>query len=381
VFILFTGPSIKDLKGDQAMSIIIDNARNHIHFGTDTELLREGANALSTPGSFKAAQLIAGSSGVKFSDNSVQTTAVVVPTVISGFTNDAGYQTAAQVATAISGKANTSSLAAVALSGAYSDLSGTPSIPSAYTLPVASSSVLGGVKQGTGVTIAGDGTISASGGTGGGVSKVYDTTCRYPVNTTTGQSVWVATSAPVTTGLSWAQTSTNLVITDNGHGHSVGEMVIVHNANVEFQNGLITAVTTNTFTITSSGTGGSSGTAAAYSMGYTFAHNASGVNNINAGILTAPAGVSNITLLGMRIHLATGTRTGTSYNLTIPVQPTGAWSSFDNAIVPVQQVRQDGVSLSAVGNTIAVVSGTSWNMFQYGALPASTTGIVFLMSF
>ena len=159
------------------MSIIIDNARNHIHFGTDTELLREGVNALSTPGTFKAAELIAGASGVKFNDNTVQLTAVVVPTVISGFTNDAGYQTAAQVATAIAGKANTSILAAVALSGAYSDLSGTPTIPSAYTLPVASASVLGGVKQGTGVTIAGDGTISAAGG-GGGVSKIYDTTNR-----------------------------------------------------------------------------------------------------------------------------------------------------------------------------------------------------------
>lgn len=376
-----TGPSIKDLKGDQAMAITIDNVRNEVDFGTDTKLKRESANALSTPGSLKAAQLIAGTSGVKFNDNTVQSTAVVVPTVISGFTNDAGYQTAAQVATAISGKANTASLAAVALSGSYSDLSGTPTIPSAYTLPVASSSVLGGVKQGTGVTIAGDGTISASGGTGGGVSKVYDTTCRYPVNTTTGQSVWVATSAPVTTGLSWAQTSTNLVITDNGHGHSVGDMAIVHNANVEFQNGLITAVTTNTFTITSNGTGGSSGTAAAYSMGYTFAHNASGVSNINAGVLTAPSGVTNITLLGMRVHLAANTRTGTTYNVTVPAQPTGAWSSMDNAIVPVQQVRQDGVSLSAVGNTLSIVSGTSWNMFQFAALPASTTGIVFLMSF
>lgn len=39
-----------------------------------------------------------------------------------------------------------------------------PTIPSAYTLPVATSSVLGGVKQGSGVSIAADGTISATGG-------------------------------------------------------------------------------------------------------------------------------------------------------------------------------------------------------------------------
>jgi hypothetical protein len=38
---------------------------------------------------------------------------------------------------------------------------------SGYTLPVATASVLGGVKQGTGVTIAGDGTLSVSGGASG----------------------------------------------------------------------------------------------------------------------------------------------------------------------------------------------------------------------
>lgn len=41
-------------------------------------------------------------------------------------------------------------------------------INNTYTLPVASGSTLGGVKAGSGVTIAGDGTISVSGGGGGG---------------------------------------------------------------------------------------------------------------------------------------------------------------------------------------------------------------------
>lgn len=66
--------------------------------------------------------------------------------------------------TAMAGYAQTSALAAVATSGQYSDLIGRPA---AYSLPVASASALGGVKQGTGVTIASDGTLSAAGGTGG----------------------------------------------------------------------------------------------------------------------------------------------------------------------------------------------------------------------
>ena len=64
------------------------------------------------------------------------------PTAVSAFTNDAnyvddttlagyGYQTASDVAAAISGKANTADLATVATSGDYEDLSNTPDIPAA----------------------------------------------------------------------------------------------------------------------------------------------------------------------------------------------------------------------------------------------------------
>jgi len=53
-------------------------------------------------------------------------------------------------------------LGAVATSNNYSDLTGKPTIPSEYTLPVATASVLGGVKQGSNVTIGGDGTISVA---------------------------------------------------------------------------------------------------------------------------------------------------------------------------------------------------------------------------
>ena len=64
--------------------------------------------------------------------------------------------TGTQAASTITG------LAAVATTGVYSDLTGKPTIPSAYTLPVATASVLGGVKQGSNTTIAADGSISVS---------------------------------------------------------------------------------------------------------------------------------------------------------------------------------------------------------------------------
>lgn len=55
-------------------------------------------------------------------------------------------------------------LASVATSGSYNDLSNKPTIPSAYTLPTATSSRLGGVKVGAGLSVAGDGTLSVSSG-------------------------------------------------------------------------------------------------------------------------------------------------------------------------------------------------------------------------
>jgi hypothetical protein len=54
-------------------------------------------------------------------------------------------------------------LATVATTGAYSDLTGLPTIPSAYSLPTATASVLGGIKIGSGLTIDGSGVVTAAG--------------------------------------------------------------------------------------------------------------------------------------------------------------------------------------------------------------------------
>jgi hypothetical protein len=68
---------------------------------------------------------------------------------------------AADVNTALALKANTTSLSTVATSGDYNDLSNKPTIPSAYSLPVASASTLGGVKVGSNLSIDANGTLSA----------------------------------------------------------------------------------------------------------------------------------------------------------------------------------------------------------------------------
>jgi phage-related tail fiber protein len=83
----------------------------------------------------------------------------------------AGIEAGAQVntVTSVAGKTGAVTLAAsdisglttVATSGSYNDLADKPQIAGEYTLPVATTTVLGGVKDGAGVTIAADGTLSA----------------------------------------------------------------------------------------------------------------------------------------------------------------------------------------------------------------------------
>ena len=55
----------------------------------------------------------------------------------------------------------TSDFAEVAFTADYASLINTPTIPAPYVLPAATAAILGGIKAGTGTTVAGDGTLSA----------------------------------------------------------------------------------------------------------------------------------------------------------------------------------------------------------------------------
>jgi len=216
-----------------------------------------------------------------------------------------------------------------------------------------------------------------------GSSAIYNTVSRYQAISTTGQEVNVTSSATVFTGLSWTLSGSTLTITDPNHTQTVGNMVIVRNTNVDYQFGLVTAVNGNQFSIASTATGPTSGSAGAYSMGLTFAYGQA-TGSITSGTLSAPAGF-DIQLLSLRIHLAASTRAATNtFNLTVPagfVNGAGGDSGTGDVNIPVQQVRQDSAGLSAVGNTITMDVGGSYATFQYGALPAVTTGIYILSQF
>ena len=75
---------------------------------------------------------------------------------------DLGGTAAAPTVPGLALKANTASLSTVATSGDYNDLSNKPTIPAAYTLPVASASVVGGIKVGSNLSIDANGVLNAT---------------------------------------------------------------------------------------------------------------------------------------------------------------------------------------------------------------------------
>lgn len=68
-----------------------------------------------------------------YADLNGKPTIEAVPTNVSAFNNDSGYATVSQLSTAVMNKVDGSSLATVATSGSYNDLSNKPSIPTVPT--------------------------------------------------------------------------------------------------------------------------------------------------------------------------------------------------------------------------------------------------------
>ncbi|WP_455767712.1 hypothetical protein [Phascolarctobacterium succinatutens] len=78
----------------------------------------------------------------------------------SGLTiNTSGVLSADVTASTLTAYAKITDLSAVAKTGSYNDLTNKPTIPAAYTLPNATSSMLGGVKVGSNISVS-NGTIS-----------------------------------------------------------------------------------------------------------------------------------------------------------------------------------------------------------------------------
>lgn len=220
-------------------------------------------------------------------------------------------------------------------------------------------------------------------GTGGGSGILFNNTSRYTLDSVSGETVHCVSSATVYSGLSWSRVTSTLTINHTGHGRSVNDRVIIRNTSADYLVATITSVgTVDSYTVTCLDSGSLSGTAGAYSCGFTFAHDAA-QGSISKGTLTAPANC-DVQLLSLRIHLKANTRAATNYTVVVPassINGAGTNTSNDTVFIPVQQVRFDTDPLTAVGNTISMNILGSYSTFQFAALPALTTGILIAMQF
>jgi hypothetical protein len=152
--------------------------------------------------------------------------------------------------------------------------------------------------------------------------------------------------------------------------------------NVPFLSALITRVDTDTWDVACVDSGDASGSAAAYSMGFTYAHSGS-TGSLTGGTLTVPSG-GDVQLISLRLHLAASTRDGSTYTLVLPASATngaGANTSDDDVFLPFQMVRSDADSLGALSATLSKNVSGSFSTFQVGALPSSTIGLFILWQF
>jgi hypothetical protein len=216
------------------------------------------------------------------------------------------------------------------------------------------------------------GTSGTGGGGGGGTATQYNTISRYQAYTNgSDKEAWFVSSATVNTGLTWSRSTTTLTITHNTHGLNNGEAVVIRNANADNFYAIVTVSDSNTFTVTTVDSGGTSGTAAAYSKAFTV----SGTPTDSALTIAAPS-TGDVQLLGLLY--TTGARTTTTLAVTVPASATngaGANSTVLNQFYPILRVQ---LVTGAITGTAAMTLNTSsnFNVFNITSLSGAVNSLV-----
>jgi hypothetical protein len=151
-------------------------------------------------------------------------------------------------------------------------------------------------------------------------------------------------------------------------------MVIIRNANADNFNATVTVINVNSFSVTTAGSGGTSGNEAAYSLGFTV-----GTPTAAALTISAPSG-GDVQLLS--VLFATGARTGVNLDVTVPqsaINGSGLDTTTQNAFFPVISVKATAgggpvnASLSLYPNANG---GSNYNVFRIGTLSNPLSNLV-----
>jgi hypothetical protein len=197
-------------------------------------------------------------------------------------------------------------------------------------------------------------------GSGGGGAS-YNPLIRYVANAS--PEIEILSSGNVEGGLSWTRSSTTLTVTDPSHGLTTEDYVVIRNMSEDYSYVSITDVDGDSFTCTVSDSGGTSGSEGAYIP----AVKATSVTDDGCTISSPSAG--NVQVIS--IKAITGTKSGTTYDLTMPTSLTngaGANTSITNQNPPiVQNYKLDTGALNA-GASVTVNTSNNFNVFQVGGM-------------
>lgn len=206
------------------------------------------------------------------------------------------------------------------------------------------------------------------------VHVTYNTISRYSVTDTSGEEVWVTSNATSYDGFVWARYGSIISVARKNHGLSIGDRVILRNTNVEYQSTLVTAVTMDSFSVSTTDTGYTQGFSASYSRGFNFAH----IDNPKTGGELYPS-APDVKLMSIRIR--TGVRASTTYDLQIPSSALNdASTSMGTSFIPMLSVRQDADHLSATAATLAANNAGSYSNYRIANLgnPAASRIIILM---
>jgi hypothetical protein len=212
---------------------------------------------------------------------------------------------------------------------------------------------------------------SGTSAAGGGSSILYNNVSRYFVTgsgafgTADGPNMFAVSSATVYTGLSWTRSTTSLTIADTTATFSVGDCVVIRNANADNFYTTVTSVSAGvSFTVTTANSGGTSGSAAAYSAAIRTTAFTTGAENVT---IACPSG-ADVQILGLLIQ--TGAKPNSNpVSITMPQSLTngaGADNAFGNQYFPIFRVQAATGGVTAATLSISTVS--NFNVFSIGGL-------------
>lgn len=199
-------------------------------------------------------------------------------------------------------KANSADLATVATSGDYNDLTNKPTIPTAYTLPTATTSTLGGVKvDGTTITIT-DGVISATSSGSSSYTLPTASTSTLGGVKVDGSSIVINDGVISASGFFSSVVAEQRDANDNivaGVGFQPQGIIMMNQYEGVGVNGTLTVDSNGDlcWNNTPIGSGSGSGSGSSYTAGYGIS-----IDNSVIKTLPAPAGLDSVNTIAYRYY-------------------------------------------------------------------------------